>query len=167
MNETEPMIRLATKSDRQAIAQLQLESWQTTYHHHLPNSYLTGQAAIDLADHWQSMRLGADEFVLVAFREDCEGLAGFIAVTCRPDPFIDNLHCQPSMRSRGTGRALMSAAFERLRDMGKTSVSLTVLVGNDRAKAFYLRLGATVGPVRREAIGGYPVDTERLYWTRF
>ncbi|SNY92595.1 L-amino acid N-acyltransferase YncA [Cohaesibacter sp. ES.047] len=161
------LIRAAKRSDYEALAQLQLDSWQTSYNRFLPARYLHDQAPLDLMDQWRNMRLKADDFILVAFRDDHTGPAGFLSVRCRPAPFIDNLHCATAIRSRGTGQALMQAAFDRLRSRNKTSASLSVLVGNDAAKRFYLRLGATPGRVCREVIGDYPVDTEYMHWANF
>ncbi|WP_394706247.1 GNAT family N-acetyltransferase [uncultured Cohaesibacter sp.] len=94
-----------------------------------------------------------------------QALLGFISVWCRPRPFIDHLHCDPSNTGRGIGGLLLRESFYHLDKNGYQDVYLTVLVGNDRARRFYLRKGAEPDKVSREWIFQYPVDVETLKWT--
>ena len=157
-------IRSAIRADFTAIARLQTRSWQKAYRNHLPASYLNRRVQIDLEAQWQTVKILPSDVVLVARSKKTGQLLGFVSVWCRPDAYIDNLHCDPGQTGRGIGTALMQAAFQALRSKGRSSASLSVLVGNDRARRFYLRLGGRAGVIRREEIFGYPTDTELIHW---
>ena len=88
-------IRHAQRSDLPLIAAVQAESWRDTYSDVLPEEYLGDQIAEDLERHWNEVGIKPGDVVIVA--ED-DGIVGFIAVWCRPEPFIDNLHVRPSKR---------------------------------------------------------------------
>ena len=168
-------IRVAKRTDFPAIAALHTASWRDAYRNHLPASYLADRVQLDLEDRWSGVKLKPEDLTLVA-----EGtgdadparpsvtrlLLGFISVHCRPHPYIDNLHCSPNHRSHGIGSALLQAAFERLRNNGHKTASLTVLVGNEGARRFYLRHGGEPGRARRADLVGYPVEVEPIHWNR-
>lgn len=56
---------------------------------------------------------------------------------------IEMLGVDPAHQGRGVGRALMTAAIDRARQVGARMVSLGVVWGNDRARRLYERLGFT------------------------
>jgi len=131
-------IRRAEQQDRPRLAAVQAASWKDAYRDVLPADYLAGELDADLDRHWQSIDLTEDDVVLVA---EAGEVTGFIAVWVRPDPYVDNLHVRPGLRSKGVGRRLMVAAAERLMAAGHTTAYLWVVAGNDRAIDFYERLG--------------------------
>ena len=90
-------IRPATKSDLQDIATINIESWKDVYMDAMPAKFMTQQIDHTLAQHWSDIEIRNEDIVLVA-EED--SLVGFVAVWCRPIPFIDNLHVRPSHRSK-------------------------------------------------------------------
>ena len=104
-------IRRAQSSDIPLIAAVQTASWQDTYSGVLPEAYLAGQISEDLVLHWSAVEIQAEDVVLVA--ED-DGIIGFIAIWCRPDPFIDNLHVKPSRRSQKIGTTLLISTAQLL-----------------------------------------------------
>ena len=57
--------------------------------------------------------------------------------------YIDRLHVAPAMRGRGVGKAMIDT-LRTLLPTG-TRLWLTVLNGNDRARAFYVREGFALG----------------------
>ena len=131
-------IRRAQSSDLTLIAAVQAESWRDTYSGVLPEEYLADQITEDLKRHWTDVEIQPDDVVLVA--ED-DGVIGFIAVWCRPDPFIDNLHVKPSKRSKRVGSTLMKSAAQQLIQQGHKTAYLWVVASNERAIRFYERLG--------------------------
>ena len=157
-------IRKAVRADFPAIARLQAESWATAYRSSLPPHYIKERLYADIADHWKRYKPGERDLVLLAIERETGALAGFISILCRPPPFIDSLHCQPSRTGLGIGSTLLCTAFRQLAERGEQSASLSVVVGNDGARRFYLRHGAQEGPKRRENLFGYPVDVEYLRW---
>jgi ribosomal protein S18 acetylase RimI-like enzyme len=54
---------------------------------------------------------------------------------------VEALVVDESGRGSGTGAALLNAAFEVLHTRRADAVELDVLEGNDRAAAFYARMG--------------------------
>jgi ribosomal protein S18 acetylase RimI-like enzyme len=55
--------------------------------------------------------------------------------------WINYLAAHPAQRRLGIGRALMTAAEERLRDLGCPKINLQVRTGNKEALAFYRTIG--------------------------
>ncbi len=161
----EIILNRAVRADFADIARLHAASWRSAYSNHLPRSYLESRVEDDLNALWAGCKIGKDDIVLLARDRASQALLGFISVWCRPRPFIDHLHCDPSNTGRGIGGLLLRESFYHLDKNGYQDVYLTVLVGNDRARRFYLRKGAEPDKVSREWIFQYPVDVETLKWT--
>ena len=155
-------IRLAERDDYPAIAEVQAESWKDAYRGTLPATYLAGDVYEDLARHWQGVVTGPGDVVMVA--ADKGGVIGFIAVWCRPDPFIDNLHVLPALRSKGIGRKLMAAAVARLVQDGHNTAYLWVLETNDRAIRLYEELGGVAADRTIKSIFGHDLPALRFVW---
>jgi ribosomal protein S18 acetylase RimI-like enzyme len=64
---------------------------------------------------------------------------------------VDQISVNPDQRSKGYGEALMQAVFDRAKSLGLPRVVLGVWAFNDRAIAFYERLGFTPRDIRMEA----------------
>ena len=99
------------KSDSAFYKAIHVESWKDAYSGVMPAEFMAGQIDRDLAQHWREIGIQNQDIVWVA--ED-DSLVGFVAVWCRPIPFIDNLHVIPSHRSKKIGSALMNAAAKEL-----------------------------------------------------
>ena len=156
-------IRDAARSEFPALAKLQIRSWRDVYRSILPDSYLDDEIEEDLTCRWAELRPSGDDLVLVA---DRAGICGFITVWCKPDPYIDNLHVEPSGRSNGIGQLLMQTAASRLLQRGYDRVSLYVAAKNQRAANFYRRLGGQFGQVERlHQENGGDVDAIEVIWT--
>jgi len=155
-------IRHAEPGDLQRIAEVQIESWQDTYAGLFPEDYLARQLAQDLKRHWSRVEIRPEDLVLLA---DDDGVAGFIAIWCRPGPYIENLHVKPSLRSRRIGSALLKSAARRLIQRGHASAFLWVVQSNQRAIRFYERHGGmqTVRQVNRHA--GYETPCIKIEWS--
>ena len=131
-------IRPAEATDMDTVAALHAANWRASYRGMLPDAYLDNEVGDDLQRQWQRAFIAPNDVVLVASDPD---IVGFIAVWCRPDPFIDNLHVDPGRRSQGVGAKLMRASGALLRQNGHNAAYLWVLEDNRRAVAFYERLG--------------------------
>ncbi len=140
------IIRDAVSSDFEDLAWLQIRSWRDVYPGIMPAWYLDDEIEKDLLTRWAELRPKGDDLILVA---EEEGIKGFITIWCQPGPFIDNLHVEPGLRSKGTGGKLMQAAATRLIENGYDSVYLYVAAKNPRAMAFYRNLGGLFGEVER------------------
>jgi ribosomal protein S18 acetylase RimI-like enzyme len=156
-------IRPAIEDDLTTIASIHATSWRDAYAGILPADYLRDQVQQDLEAYWKQREILPQDVVLVADTSD--GPVGFIAVWCRPSPFIDNLHVLPSMRSRGIGAALMEAAAGRLIAQGHSTAHLWVFERNEAAIRFYQRLGAIKGGQEMKEVFGHKVPSLRLEWS--
>lgn len=156
-------IRPATQDDLPMIASIHTLSWRDAYAGILPADYLRDQVQQDLQAYWAQRQFLPQDVVLVA--DTTEVPVGFIAVWCRPYPFIDNLHVSPSMRSRGIGAALMEAAADQLIARGHSTAHLWVFERNEAAIRFYQRLGAVKGRQEMKEVFGHRVLSVRLEWS--
>ncbi len=155
-------IRPATPNELSAIAAVHAASWRDAYRDMLPDDYLDHQVSDDLARQWRDLEIGPRDVVLVAEQET---VVGFIAVWCRPDPYIDNLHVLPQGRSGGIGKKLMQAAAERLVRQGQSTAYLWVLADNHHAIRFYERLGGERAERTDKAIFGHELPNFKIVWS--
>jgi ribosomal protein S18 acetylase RimI-like enzyme len=61
--------------------------------------------------------------------------------------WINYLAVSPAAQGRGLGRALMTAAEDRLASLGCAKINLQVRDGNDAARAFYSAIGYREEPI--------------------
>ena len=154
-------IRPATESDLQDIISIHVESWKDAYADVLPAEFIAGQLHRELACHWRETEIQNQDIVLVA---EQDSLVGFIAVWCRPIPFIDNLHVRPSHRSKKIGSALMKAVAQELTQKEHKKAYLWVFESNEKAIRFYERLGGTQKVQGPKNIFGYEVPSRKIEW---
>ena len=155
------LVRTIRRSDRPHIAAIQAQSWQDSYAGVLPEAYLADRVSEDLERHWRSVPIQADDIVLVAEVED---IIGFIAVWCRPDPFIDNLHVKPSQRSKGIGSMLMALAARQMIQQGHKTAYLWVVENNTQAIRLYERLGGICTDRKPKDLFGHAVPNIKIEW---
>jgi ribosomal protein S18 acetylase RimI-like enzyme len=156
-------IRPAVESDRAAILRVHTESWRDTYRGMLPDTYLDGRMADDLAAKWAGRRLGAGLWVWVA---EVEGeVVGLAACAGDGDPvLLDNLHVARGHRSHGLGARLLQAARRGMAERGRPRLYLTVLETNTRALDFYERAGGVRSDTIDDRIFDLKVRAIRLDW---
>lgn len=154
-------IRHAQPSDLALVADIQTESWQDAYADVFPADYLVNQLSQNLKRHWNEMEIRPEDLVLVA--ED-DVVVGFIAIWCRPDPMIDNLHVKPARRSQKLGSALMQAAARHLIQQGHKSAYLWVVQSNQRAIRFYEKLGGVRTGLADLDLFGQAVPCLKIEW---
>ena len=140
-------LRSATQSDAPAIARLHANSWRFAYRGALRDQYLDAEADSDRLNLWQD-RLGwpapnQNVFILT----DNASLIGFASVYVDDHPefgsLLNNLHVADTSLRLGCGTRLMSAVHACCCKHSPTSpVYLWVVDSNQRAQAFYSRLGA-------------------------
>ena len=154
-------IRRATQSDLQEITAIHIESWQDSYSDALPSEFLAKRIHRDFERHWRQIEIQNKDIVLVAGENS---LVGFVAVWCRPTPFIDNLHVRPSQRSRKIGSALMKAVAKELINEGHKTAYLWVFESNQKAINFYERLGGVQKEQSMKDVFGYDVLSRKIEW---
>ena len=156
-------IRHMTRADRAPIARIHAESWQSSYRGVLSDAYLDTLAGDDLARQWRETDVSPQDVLMIA--EEAGQAVGFIAIWCRPDPYIENLHVRPAVRSGGVGRRLIGTAFSELASRGHETAYLWVFATNEGAIRFYERLGGVQGARETKDVFGNPVPAIRIEWT--
>ena len=154
-------IRHATEADFPEIAAVHIQSWRDAYLGVLPAEFLGDPLEQEFTRYWYDIEIQNDDTVMVA---EEGSLAGFIAIWCRPEPYIDNLHVLPSFRSKNIGSALMRSAAQKLITQGHTTAYLWVFESNDKAIRFYDRLGGTRTNRVVKNIFDYQVPSWQIDW---
>jgi len=154
-------IRHAIQSDFRDIASIHIASWKDAYTDILPAEFFKRQINSEFTKHWNEVEIQDDDLIWVA---EEHSLIGFIAVWCRPEAFIDNLHVLPSMRSKNTGTVLMRAAARELIHRGHDTAYLWVFESNLKAIRFYERLGGVQKEKAVKNIFGYGVPSRKIEW---
>lgn len=147
-------LRPATPSDAVSIAKLRLRSWRFAYANVASEDVLASLNLDDEATRW-TRRLGnlKDRACDVATLDG--DLCGFIhygpAIGTASSLFeIYSLHVASEVHGRGIGRMLMRRAVSQLaRRAESLPVVLWVVQQNQRARAFYERLGFAPEPRRK------------------
>ncbi|HZQ49292.1 MAG TPA: GNAT family N-acetyltransferase [Candidatus Dormibacteraeota bacterium] len=139
------LVRDAVAADLERVSETKVASWRDTYSPLLPAPVLA--PFLDERSQLEYIRAAyADKGTLLLVAEGAggTGVVGFALthVDEEPDPWLESLHVLAQHRSRGTGAALVRATAVRLRALGRHTMRLGVVAGNDRAMRFYERLGA-------------------------
>jgi len=135
-------VRTATPQDAEAVAGVQVRSWQVGYRGLLPDDYLDGLDPDDRRARYTFGITGADQPSTVVAVEDGV-ICGFATTGPSRDADVPDagellaLYVDPRAWGRGVGRRLVVDARERLYRSGYTEAVLWVLAGNDRAQRFY------------------------------
>jgi ribosomal protein S18 acetylase RimI-like enzyme len=139
-------VRSGSTGDARAISELHIAAWRAAYRGLMPDAYL---AALDVE---QRVKLWARTLSRpgpssVAVAEIDGAIAGFCFFGASRDAeppgvaeiFAVNVH--PDHWRHGAGGALCAHALRQAASRESTSMTLWVLKGNDRARAFYASLG--------------------------
>ena len=154
---------LRNTDDRFAVSRIYEESWKFAYKGMVPQAYLDSIPA----GRWAGSldRAGWDTLVMAEGKR----LIGTSSVS--PSRWPDwpgygevvSLYLLPEYMGRGLGKALLSAAAERLKERGFRDILLWVLEENRRARDFYEKAGFfSAGNFMEDEIGGKPLR-EVLY----
>ena len=152
------MIRPGTPADAEAVADVQVKTWQVAYAHALPRDRLMAlsvESRADMHRRWPPLVAEVDGAVV-----------GFVAVGPTHDEQGDGelyaIYVHPDHWGTGVGRALLEAGEQRLRELGHRDAHLWVLDDNPRARRFYEIAGwSTDGTARRIEIFGFDVGEVR------
>ncbi|MGB3329443.1 MAG: GNAT family N-acetyltransferase [Thermomicrobiales bacterium] len=149
-----PILRLATLADVPAIADVHVRAWQRAYRGILPDAFLDALAPEQRHARWEREVAAPDDeiTVIVAADRTSGRILGFCSVCPqkRREPGDDALPATGELHTmyvdgeetgRGTGRRLMGAGEDRMREMGFTRGVLWMLAENAPARGFYERMG--------------------------
>lgn len=139
-------VRAGAAGDARAISELHIAAWRAAYREVMPEAYL---AALDVEERiklW-TRTLSRPGPGSAAVAELDGAIAGFCFYGPSRDAeppgvaeiFAVNVH--PDRWRHGAGRALCEHAFNQAAARECASVTLWVLSGNQRARAFYSSLG--------------------------
>jgi ribosomal protein S18 acetylase RimI-like enzyme len=136
-------LREAVLEDAGEIARIHVASWRTAYRGLIADAELDGLSVHERTAEWRDrLRLGVETLIAV----DAGAIVGFCALRRDAEPpaepvEIGALYLDPAVLRRGIGSRLMDETLARLRTAGDPAVTLWVLAGNARARAFYVRHG--------------------------
>jgi ribosomal protein S18 acetylase RimI-like enzyme len=163
-------IRPATRADADAIAALHLASYRAAYDGLLPAEVLSSLRAEERRRRWHVSLNDPQRQTLIAHNTDvAQAVIGFAEVGLSRDDDSEAgtgelmaLHVMQSRWRQGTGRALHDTAVATLAARGFPVVTLWVLTGNSRARAFYEAMGWNYdGTARKQLAWGIQVPEVR------
>lgn len=143
-------IRDVGREDAAGLAAVHVAAWMAVYRGLISDSFLDGLHVQEWKARW-SERLGEDELppVRVAVRDNT--IVGFarLAIPSRDQDADEGvaevaaINVSPDAWRSGIGTALMQDALKRFRRENWRAATLWIVDGNQRAEAFYKRLGFT------------------------
>jgi GNAT superfamily N-acetyltransferase len=138
-------IREAAAADCRGLAEVQVDSYRTTYAGFFPRAYIEQFSYAEQEQDWlQLLAAEMHDILLVAVSADGQ-VIGYVLARDRGDlPGYDSeiaaMHVRRSLQKQGVGKALLAAAAVRLAARGCQRVMLWTLEGNP-VRAWYERLG--------------------------
>jgi ribosomal protein S18 acetylase RimI-like enzyme len=169
MDQAPIAVRPARPEDAGQIARVYIESWQDTYPGILPHRLLCAMTPRGQTARWSAaIRAKGRESVLVA---ECRGLSIVGMASFGPardgtmgfDGEVYTLYVDPSFYGRGSGRALMRAAFATLRKRGQSSCIVWAHAKNP-ARFFYEAMGGRLIAERTAQMMGDTVQESAFGW---
>lgn len=159
-------IRRATWGDAEAIAQVHVASWRTTYVDIVPSEYLESLDADARAVRWRSL-LESDVLCWVA--EQHGQIVGFLCGGPIREPLGDfdaelyAVYLLNPVQGQGLGRRMANALAQALHQRGYRSMIVWVLRASS-AVNFYEHLGATFLTAKNITIGGSLLPEAAYGW---
>lgn len=152
----EPVVRRATPDDLPDVERIWHEGWTDAHVGHVPDGLLPHRQR----EHFAQLAATRVSAMWVAVQDDA--IAGFVVV--KRDE-IEQLYVDRPRRGTGVAVLLLRKGETEIRLAGHTRAWLAVVAGNQRARAFYARLGwHDAGPMSYQAqtsTGSFPVPTLR------
>ena len=163
-------IRQAKAGDELQIAQVHIQAWQEAYKDILPQEYLA-QLSSEMEDRikmWKNILTNPQRWAWVA--EGGQGIVGFSLFGPPRDPnkegFIElgAIYLLASEKEKGIGFSLLSAGFNKMKDLGYERAYCWVLENNPTIK-FYERTGARfTTQIKADEIGGKKFNELAYEW---
>lgn len=145
----------AGPGDAEDLARVHVTSWQETYRGLLPDAYLNAMSIASHARRWRAGLMGARARDVVLAAADRSGILGY--ASGQPsrsgvprEGEVATLYVLRSAQGRGLGQALMTGCARALAAQGATSLVISVLRDNLRARGFYEHLGGQADAPRPE-----------------
>jgi GNAT superfamily N-acetyltransferase len=162
--------RLATAADAPGISRVHVDSWRSAYAGLMPGDAIASRTYERRLAYWSELLSEPPRPLTATWVLEHDGvIVGFAATgPCRDDDragAVDAelyaIYLSPDHWGGGRGWVLAEAALRGL-PFSAESVSLWVLAGNDRARAFYEALGFRPDGAEREEVLGVPIAEVRM-----
>jgi ribosomal protein S18 acetylase RimI-like enzyme len=162
------VIRTAAPEDADAIAEIEVETWQSAYAGMLPDPMLLGMDRQRRGRSWGRTVAHERGRCLVAAEDDrILGFGSFGPQRLAAFPHageVFTLYVEPDRQNQGIGRLLLTQMFDLLRQGGVNSALVWVLCSNP-ARFFYERMGGKLMATRAIPVWrGQSVDAAGYGW---
>jgi len=139
------LIRVGLESDLKVVGELYTKGWQRTYVGLVSQEYLDSMTCEKSTKRWKQYMNIENQGILVAV-DDNDIPIGFTAY-CLDEGIedcvlLDSLHVSPTSQSKGIGKKLIYALGKLTKSKGYSKMSISVVIGNNRASDIYQHLGA-------------------------
>lgn len=161
-------IRPARLADAVAIADIYVETWQTSYPGMVPDNVLIGLSPDRIASSWRRAIQRRHGSILVA-EADAQSVIGFGSVGPNRDkssPFdceVYTLYVRPDFQDQGAGRRLLHGLFQETVEQGFRHCELWVLAANP-SRFFYHAMGGRLCGEKYERLWGEDVRELAFGW---
>lgn len=162
------LILPAGPGDAEALAQVHVASWRETYRGMLPDAYLARMSVADFTRRFRRSLThpGPNDVTLAAVTRD--GLVGYAQggpsrSRIAGEAEIQTLYILRTGQGSGVGRRLLVDSARALAAQGATSLMISVLRDNARARGFYEHLGGEAEAPRAERGPGGALLQEVAY----
>ena len=137
------IVRPARDDEDEVIGRIWFEAWGDGHRGHVPDGLVAHRGRDQFV-------VRATERLVVTLVAEVDGdVVGFVSVH---DDELEQLFVDRSARGSGIAAALLHAGEDAIRAAGHATAWLSVVAGNERARAFYEREGwHDVGPLAYEA----------------
>ncbi len=142
--------RVATTSDRDALAALHVLVWRDTYRDLAPATAYRALDETNRRSHWDDLLQRDSATALTLVAESGGSLAGFGHASPGTHEVmvgageVVHLYVDPAFQGRGIGMTMLRELTRFLTAAGHTVVRLAVVRGNDQAVRFYERAGGRI-----------------------
>ena len=173
MNDLALSVRTARPEDAADLARIYIESWQDTYAGVISHTLLGAMSLRTHTTRWQATIKGMERHsgtVLVA-EEPQFGVIGLCSLGrardggCGYDGEVYTLYVDPAFLGRGTGRALLTGAFEAFKDRKMRSCLIWAHARNN-ACFFYEAMGGRRVATRTTRLMGELTPEIGFGWKR-
>ena len=162
-------IREAVTTDCRGIAEVQVDSYRTSYVNFFPKSYLDQFSYDEQEQDWLNLlNANAGDILLVAVSADQQIIGYTLARTgvdiyAGYDAEIVALHVRLAFQGQGIGTALLQGAVTKLKERGCKSVMLWTLKGNPVRKWYEGLQGKLIGE-KRDWVDGQGIVEVAYGW---
>ena len=156
-------IRVAEPADAAGVADVHDAAWMEAYRGIIPGAHLERMVQRRGQGWWANALSRGSRIAVLDFDDSIAGYASYgrnraVSLPYRGEIF--ELYLKPEYQGLGFGHRLFTAAQKDLANHGLNSVIVWSLADNERAIAFYERLGGTMVGRAHETFGD--VSRERL-----